>query len=64
MNTEQPDLGEQYLLPGIKPVPLRGRPQLLADMPRTPHCQQRPCDIRLFDEPARTQLDLFSHTKE
>ena len=62
--TEHTACGEQHLVPGVQPVSLRDRLQLLAAMPLTPRYRQRPCDIGLFDEVARAQLDLFIHTKK
>ncbi len=63
MATETTDLGEQHLIPGVKPVSLGDRLQCLMDMPLMPRCRQRSCHIGLFDEVARAQLDLFIHTK-
>ena len=63
MSTEHTDCGEQHLIPGVQPLSLRDRLQCLAEMPLMPRCRQRPCDIGLFDEAARAQLDLFIHTQ-
>ena len=63
MSTEPTACGEQHLIPGVQPISLRDRLQLLAALPLMPRCRQRPCDIGLFDEGARAQLDLFIHTK-
>ena len=64
MATEQTAVGEQHLIPGVTPVSLGDRLQRLMDMPLMPRYRQRPCDIGLFDEVARAQLDLFIHTKK
>lgn len=63
-HTAHTDLGKQHLLPGVSPVSRRAKLQVLAAMPLSPHCRQYPCDIGLFDEVARAQLDLFIHFKE
>lgn len=63
MSTERTDCGEQHLIPGVKPISLRERLERLADMPLLPRRPQRSCNIGLFDEVARAQLDLFMHTK-
>ena len=64
MATEHTDCGEQHLFPGVKPVSLGDRLQRLMDMPLMPRYRQRSCNIGLFDEVARAQLDLFIHTKK
>ena len=55
--------GEQTLVPGVEPVTLRDRLDWLARQPvepkRNPNARQKPCDIGLFDEVARHQLDLL-----
>jgi hypothetical protein len=60
--SEATPVGEQTLVPGVAPVSRRER--LLAAMagPLLPRCPQKPCNIGLFDEDARNQLDLFIHT--
>lgn len=60
--TEHTDQGEQTLVSGVRPVTLRDRLQVLANAPLTGRCRQKPCNIGLFDEDARNQLDLFLHT--
>ena len=59
--TEPTDLGDQYLISGVAPVSLRQKLELIASLPLQPKraSQQKPCDIGLFDETARNQLDLF-----
>jgi len=64
MATEQTPCGEQHLIPGVTPLTVRDRLQRLMEMPLLPRARQRPCDIGLFDEAARAQLDLFIHTKK
>ena len=59
--TEVTDMGAQYLVDGVRPVTMRDKLAFLAVKPITPKraCEQKPCDIGLFDEVARNQLDLF-----
>jgi hypothetical protein len=57
--TEITDQGEQVLAPGIAPVSLRERLERLLAAPLRPIKPQKPLNIGLFDEDARTQLDLF-----
>lgn len=61
--TETTPEGEQLLTPGVKPITLRDRLAVRADQPiapkRNPNAPQRPCDIGLFDEAARNQLDML-----
>jgi hypothetical protein len=58
--TEPTSIGEQLLVPGVRPVSLRARLQALAAAPLMSMKLQKPCDLGLFDEVARNQLDLFS----
>jgi len=54
--------GTQVLVPGVAPVSLRVRLDVMARKPVTPKrgpVLQKPCDIGLFDEAARNQLDLI-----
>ncbi|MEL6502817.1 MAG: hypothetical protein AAFQ10_00045 [Pseudomonadota bacterium] len=46
---------------GYSPVTLRERLEAMGNAPLTPKrlCVQKPCDVGLFDETARNQLDLF-----
>lgn len=53
-------MGEQMLVPGVRPVLIRERLQALAAAPLVSNQSQKPCDLGLFDEAARNQLDLFS----
>ncbi|MFN0190981.1 MAG: hypothetical protein ACKVP5_03245 [Aestuariivirga sp.] len=58
--TEPTPIGEQTLVPGVRPVSIYERLMVLAAQPMRPNRPQRPCDLGLFDDAARTQLDLFS----
>ncbi len=61
--TETTPEGEQILTPGVVPITLRDRLESRSRQPiapkRNPHAQQKPCDIGLFDDAARDQLDLI-----
>ena len=59
LQTERTDVGDQVLVPGVRPVTIRDRLRLMADAPLMPRKEQKPCDIGLFDEVARAQLSLF-----
>jgi len=58
---EQTDIGPQYLIGGVAPVTQKQRLDLLASLPMTPKRarSQKPCNIGLFDEDSRNQMDLF-----
>ena len=58
--TERTPLGEQTLVPGVRRVSIYERLMVLAAQPLGPKRLQKPCDLGLFDEVARNQLDLFS----
>ena len=58
-DSEQTDCGEQILIPGVKPVRLRERLMFQMQAPLTPHANQKPMTIGLFDMDARNQLELF-----
>jgi hypothetical protein len=58
--TEPTPIGEQSLVPGVRPVSNYERLMVLAAQPLGSKKPQRPCDLGLFDETARNQLDLFS----
>jgi hypothetical protein len=67
--TEATHLGPQMLVPGVRPVSMKARLEALAAHPKASGRLQKPCDIRLFDDVARNQMDLFSadkpqHTQE
>ena len=58
--TEATDQGEQKLIHGVHPVSMKARLNVLAAHPLAPTKLQKPCDLGLFDEVARNQLDMFS----
>jgi hypothetical protein len=58
--TEATSLGPQTLLPGVRPVSMKARLEALAAHPMASDRLQKPCDIGLFDDVARNQMDLFS----
>lgn len=58
--TEATPLGQQTLVPGVRPVSMKARLEALAAHPMASDRLQKPCDIGLFDEAARNQMDLFS----
>jgi hypothetical protein len=58
--TEPTPIGEQTLIPGVQRVSIYERLMVLAAQPLGPKKSQKPCDLGLFDEMARNQLDLFS----
>jgi hypothetical protein len=58
--TETTSLGPQTLVPGVRPVSMKARLEALAAHPLVSQRLQKPCDIGLFDEVARNQMDLFS----
>jgi len=45
---------------GLAPVSMKARLEVLAAHPLASAKMQKPCDIGLFDEVARNQMDLFS----
>ena len=58
--TEPTPIGEQTLIPGVRRVSIYERLMVLAAQPLLPKKPQRSCDLGLFDEVARNQMDLFS----
>ncbi len=58
--TEATPVGPQTLVPGVRPVSMKARLEALAAHPMVSDRLQKPCDIGLFDEVARNQMDLFS----
>lgn len=60
-NIERTPIGDQYLIGDIKPVSQREKLELLATLPMQPKRarHQKPCDLGLFDDVARNQMDLF-----
>jgi hypothetical protein len=61
--TEATILGPQTLVPGVRPVSMKARLEALAAHPLGSQRLQKPCDIGLFDDVARNQMDLFSADK-
>ena len=61
LQTEQTQQGTQTLIHGVKPITNKDRLALLAGAPLAPRRAQKPCNIGLFDEDARNQLDMFIH---
>ena len=60
--TEATSLGPQSLVPGVRPVSMKARLEALAAHPLVSDRLQKPCDLGLFDQVARNQMDLFSAT--
>jgi hypothetical protein len=58
--TEATSLGPQTLVPGVRPVSMKARLEVLAAHPLASMKMQKPCDIGLFDDVAGKQMDLFS----
>jgi hypothetical protein len=61
--TEATAIGPQTLVPGVRPVSMKARLEALAAHPLGSDRLQKPCDIGLFDDVARNQMDLFSADK-
>ncbi|MEO1702355.1 MAG: hypothetical protein AAFR71_09915 [Pseudomonadota bacterium] len=61
LEMEHTAIGEQFVVRGYQPVTTRERLDHQSNLPMQPKrpCVQKPCDIGLFDEAARKQLDLF-----
>jgi hypothetical protein len=57
---EATSLGPQALVPGVRPVSMKARLEALAAHPMASDRLQKPCDIGLFDDCSRSQMDLFS----
>lgn len=61
--TETTPQGEQIVAPGVTPITLKDRLAVRAAQPiapkRNPLAAQKPCDLGLFDEAARNQLDML-----
>ena len=58
--TEATAIGPQALVPGVRPVSMKARLEALAAHPLCSDRLQKPCDLGLFDDVARNQMDLFS----
>lgn len=61
--TEATSLCPQTLVPGGRPVPMKARLEVLAAHPLGSDRLQKPCDIGLFDDVTRNQMELFSAEK-
>lgn len=65
--TEGTEAGEQMLAVGVRPITTRDRLTLMALRPmapkRNPNANQKPCDVGLFDEVQRNQIDLIDFSK-
>ena len=59
LQSEPTPSGEQTLVPGVRPVPIRERLEARMASPLLPLRAQKPMDLGLFDLAARDQLDLF-----
>ena len=59
-DTEVTVQGQQVLVPGVRPVSMKARLEVLAAHPLGSDKLQKPCDIGLFDDVARNQMELFS----
>ena len=57
--SEQTQIGEQVLVPGVQPITPAERLAILANAPMQPRRPQRPADHGLFDTNARNQLEMF-----
>ena len=62
-DTEATVQGQQVLVLGVRPVSMKARLEVLAAHPLGSDRLQKPCDIGLFDEVARNQMELFSTDK-
>jgi hypothetical protein len=60
-DTEATDQGQQYVAPGIAPITIAQRlaGKWAAPMQPRSRAQQRPCNVGLFDEDARKQMDIL-----
>ena len=61
-DTEHTEIGEQTLIKGVAPVTLGAQLTARTSHPtvpkRNPNAVQKSCDIGLFDEVGRAQIDL------
>jgi len=68
ISTEQTYTDEQVLVPGVQPITVRDRLDWLARQSMTPKrnptARQKPCDIGLFDEDGRGQIDWIGEFKK
>lgn len=58
---EATEAGAQFVIAGYRPITQTERLNRIALLPMRPRraCVQKPCNIGLFDEDARNQLELF-----
>ncbi|MFD0917244.1 hypothetical protein ACFQ14_12560 [Pseudahrensia aquimaris] len=61
---EQTEVGLQFVIDGYRLVSLKERLEAIGNQPKRFRradrpCLQKPCDIGLFDEVSRNQMDLF-----
>ncbi len=65
LQSELTEAGEQTLVSGVSPVTLRDQLTVMANRPlqpkRNPNAQQKPCDVGLFNEVSRNQIDLLDY---
>ncbi len=61
--TEATTAGAQVLMVGIAPITQMDRFAQQSAAPLAPNCQQKPCDIGLFDLATRDQIDLIDFLK-
>ncbi|PHR60237.1 MAG: hypothetical protein COA43_08045 [Robiginitomaculum sp.] len=63
LQSEDTEVGEQTLINGVCPVTLGERLTARTFHPmtpkRNPSAEQKPCDLGLFDEVGRAQMDIF-----
>lgn len=58
--SEQTAIGEQTLIPDVRPITPADRLAMLANAPMLPRRRQRPADQGLFDTNARNQIEMFN----
>lgn len=58
-NVERTPQGFQLMLAGVRPQAMKEKLDWLIAQPMRPRKHQKPCDIGLFDEESRKQLELF-----
>lgn len=58
-DVEQTSQGFQLMLAGVRPQTMRDKLDWLIAQPMQPRKSQKPCNIGLFDEDRRNQLELF-----
>ncbi len=68
VQAEITDVGEQTLIDGVRPVSLGEKLTARTSHPMVskwnPNAQQKPCDLGLFDEVGRAQVDLIDFITE